>query len=80
MALFARFHTKEVQEKRIRTKEQFLDWLNQEERLDTPNLKLDDLLARCLNLEHGELRWRKWRRYLRRYKWLLKEVENWSES
>ena len=61
-------------EKRIRTEEQCLDWLKQEERVDTPNQKLDDLWAIPLNLERGELRLREWRRYLRKYRRLLKQV------
>ena len=32
-----------IREKRIRAEEQYLDWLEQEERVDTPNQKLDDL-------------------------------------
>ena len=43
-----------IRGKRIRTKEQRLDWLQQEERVDTPNQKLDDLWAIPLNLERGE--------------------------
>ena len=43
-----------IQEKRIGTKEQCLDWLEQEEGVDTPNQKLDDLWATPLNLERGE--------------------------
>ena len=34
-----------TREKMIRTEEQCLDWLEQEERVDTPNLNLDDLWA-----------------------------------
>ena len=48
--------------------------------MDTPNQKLDDLWAIPLNLECGELRFGGWRRYLRKYRRLLKEVEDWSES
>ena len=33
-----------------------------------------------LNLERGELRLRDWRRYLRKYRRLLKQIEDWSES
>ena len=68
-----------IQEKMIRTEEQCLDWLEQEERVDTPNQKLDDLWAIPLNLERGELRLRVWRRYLRKYRPLLKQVEDWLE-
>ena len=69
-----------IREKRICTEEQCLDWLEQEERLDTPNQKVHDLWAIPLNLERGELRLREWRRYLRRYRRLLKQVEDWVES
>ena len=69
-----------IQERMIRTEEQCLDWLEQEERVDTPNQKLDDLWAIPLNFERGELRLREWRRYLRKYRPLLKQVEDWSES
>ena len=34
-----------IREKRIRTEEHRWDWLEQEERVDTPNQKLDDLWA-----------------------------------
>ena len=50
--------------KRIRTAEQCLDWLEQQERVDTPNQKLDDLWAIPLSFERGELRLREWRGYL----------------
>ena len=69
-----------IQEKRIRMEEQCLDWLEQDERVDTTNQKLDDLWAIPLNLERGELRLRDWRGYLRKYRQLLKQVEDWSES
>ena len=68
-----------IGEKGIRTEEQCLDWLEQEERLDTRNGKLDDLWAIPLNLERGELRLREWRIYLEKYRRLLKQVEDWSE-
>ena len=67
-------------EKGINTEEQCLDWLGQEERVDAQNQKLDDLWSIPLNLERGELQLRDWRRYLRKYRRLLKQVEDWSES
>ena len=70
----------QIREKRISTEELCLDWLEQEERVDTPNQKLDDLWSIPLSLELGELRLRDWRRYLRKYRRLLKQVEDWSES
>ena len=47
--------------------------------MDTPNQKLDDLSAVPLNLERGELPLKEWRRYLRKYGRLLKQVEGWLE-
>ena len=64
----------------ISTEEQCLDWLEQEERVDAPNQTLDDPWSIPLNVERGELRLRDWRRYRRKYRWLLKQVEDWSES
>ena len=61
-----------IWQKRIRTQEQCYDWLEQEERVDTPSQKLDDSWAIPLNLERGELRFREWREYLRKYRRLLK--------
>ena len=69
-----------IREKRIRTEEQYLDCLGQEERVDTPNQKFDDLWAIPLILERGELQLRKWRRNLPKYRPLLKQVEDWSGS
>ena len=69
-----------IREKRIRTEEQCLDWLEEEERVDTPNQKLDDLWAIPLNLKRGVLRLRDWRRYLLRYRRLLKQVGDGWES
>ena len=70
----------QIREKRISTEEQCLDWLEQEERVDSPNQKLEDFLSIPLNLERGELRLRDWRRYHRKYRRLLKQVEDWSKS
>ena len=70
----------QIREKRISTEEQCVDWLEQEEGVDAPNQKLDDLWSIPLNFERGELRLRDWRRYLRKYRRLLKQVEDWSES
>ena len=70
----------QIREKRISTEEQCLDGLQQEERVDAPNQTLDNLWSIPLNLERGESRLRDWRRYLRKYRRLLKQVEDWSES
>ena len=69
-----------IREMRISTEEQCLHWLEQEERVDAPNQKFDDLWSIPLNLERGELRLRDWRRHLRKYPRLLKQVEDWSRS
>ena len=58
--------------------EQCLDWLEQEETVDDPNQKLDDLWSIPLNLERGELWFSDWTRYQRKYRQLLKQVEDWS--
>ena len=70
----------QIREKRISMEAQCLDWLEEEERGDAPNQRLDDLWSIPLNLKRGELRLRDWRRRLRKYRRLLKEVEDWSES
>ena len=57
-----------IREKSIRTQEQCLDWLGHEERVTTPNQKLDDVWAMPLNLERGELRLRQWRGNRRKYR------------
>ena len=65
-----------IREKRICTEEKCLDCIEQEERVDTANQKLDDLWAIPLNLERRELPFREWRRYLRKHRRLLKQVED----
>ena len=70
----------QIREKRNNTQEQCLGWLEQEERVDAPNQKPDDVWSIPLNLEGGELRLRDWRGYLRKFRRLLKQVEDWSES
>ena len=66
--------------KRIPTEERCLDWLEQEEYVDSANQKLDDLWAIPLHLERQELRFREWRRYLWNYYRMLKQADDWSES
>ena len=70
----------QIREKRISTEELCLDWLQQEDGADAPNQNLDDFWSIPLNLQRGELRLRDCRRYLREYRRLLKQVEDWSES
>ena len=69
-----------IREKIISTEEQCLDWLEQEQGVDAPNQMLDDLWSIPLNLERGEFRLRDWWRYVRKYRRLLKQVEDWSKS
>ena len=57
-----------------------LQWLEDEERVDAPNQKLEDLWPIPLPLERGELRVRKWNRYIRKYRRSLKLVEDWNEA
>ena len=72
----------QIREKRMNTEDHHLDWLEQKERVDAPNQKLDDLWSTPLNFERGELRLTDWWRFLRysKYRRLLKQVEDWSES
>ena len=70
----------QIREKRISTEEQCLNWLEPEERVAAPNQTLDDLWSIPLNLKRGELRLRDCRRYLRKYRRLLKQGEDWTES
>ena len=48
--------------------------------MDTRNQKIDDVWAIPLNLERRELWLMEWRRSLGKYRRLLKQVEDWSES
>ena len=70
----------QIRENRISTEEHCLDCLEQKERVDAPNKKKEDLWSIPLNLERGELQLRDWRRYLRKYRRLLKQVEDLAES
>ena len=70
----------EIREKRISTEDQCLDWLEQEERVDAPIQMFDNLRSIPLSLGPGELQLRDWRRYIRKYRRPLKQVEYWSES
>ena len=42
--------------------------------------RLDDRWSIPLNLERGEVRLRDLRRYLREYRQLVRQLEDWSES
>ena len=70
----------QIREGLIHTKQACLQWLEDEERVDAPNQKLEDLWSIPLPLDRGELRVREWNRYLRKYRRSLKLVEDWNES
>ena len=70
----------QIREGLIHTEQACLQWLEDEERVDAPNQKLEDLWSIPLQLDRGELRVREWNRYLRKYRQSLKLVEDWNES
>ena len=70
----------QIREGLIRTEQACLQWLEDEERVDAPNQKLEDLWSIPLQLDRGELRVREWNRYLRKYRRSLKLSEDWNES
>ena len=70
----------QIREGLIQTEQACLQWLEDEERVDAPNKKLEDLWSIPLLLERGELRVREWNRYIRKYRRSLKLVEDWNES
>ena len=70
----------QIREGLIRTEQACLQWLEDEERVDAPNQKLEDVWSIPLQLDRGELRVREWNRYLRKYRRSLKLVEDWKES
>ena len=70
----------QIREGLIRTEQACLQWLEDEERVDAPNQKLEDLWSIPLPLDRGELRVREWNRYLRKYRRCLKLVEDWKEA
>ena len=70
----------QIREGLIQTEQACLQVLEDEERVDAPNQKLEDLWSILLPLERGELRVREWNRYIRKYRRSLKLVEDWNES
>ena len=66
----------QIREGLIRTGQACLQWLEDEERVDAPNQKLEDLWSIPLPLDRGELQVREWNRYLRKYRRCLKLVED----
>ena len=70
----------QIREGLIQTEQACLQWLQDEERVDAPNQKLEDLWSILLPLERGELRVRESNRYICKYRRSLKLVEDWNES
>ena len=70
----------QIREGLIRTEQACLQWLEDEERVDAPNQKLEDLWSIPLPLDRSELRVREWNRYLWKYRRCLKLVEDWNEA
>ena len=70
----------QIREGLIQTEQACLQWLEDKERVDAPNQKLEDLWSIPLLLERGELRVREWNRYIRKYRRSLKLVEDWNEA
>ena len=70
----------QIREGVVQTEQACLQWLEDEEQVDAPNQKLEDLWSIPLPLEHGELRVREWNRYIRKYRRSLKLVEDWNEA
>ena len=70
----------QIREGVIQTEQACLQWREDEERVDAPNQKLEDLWSIPLPLERGELRVREWNRYIRKYRRNLKLVEDWNEA
>ena len=70
----------QIREGLIQTEQACFQWLEDEERVDAPNQKLENLWSIPLLLARGELRVREWNRYIRKYRRSLKLVEDWNES
>ena len=70
----------QIREGVIQTEQACLQWLQDEERVDAPNQKLEDLLSIPLPLERGKLRVQEWNRYIRMYRRSLKLLEDWNEA
>ena len=70
----------QIREGLIQTEQACLQWLEDEERVDAPNQKLEAFWSIPLPLERGELRVRERNRYIRKYRRSLKLVEDWNES
>ena len=57
-----------------------VDWLEDEESVDAPNQKTDDLWNIPFKFERGELRLKAWCYYLRKYPRNLRMVKDWNVS
>ena len=68
----------QIREGLVQTDQACLQWLEDEEQMDAPNQKLEDLWYIPLPLERGELRVREWNRYIGKYRRRL--LEDWNES
>ena len=60
----------------LQTEQACRQWLEDEERVDAPNQKLEDLWSILLPLDRGELRVWEWNRYIRKYRRSLKLMED----
>ena len=69
-----------IREGLIRTEQACLQLLEDEERVEAPNQKLEDLWSIPLPLDRGELRVREWNQYLQKYRRCLKLVEDRNEA
>ena len=70
----------QIREGVIQTEQACLQWLEDEDQVDAPDQKLEDLWSILLPLERGELRVQEWNRYIRKYRRSLKMVEDRSEA
>ena len=70
----------QIREGVIQTEQACLRLLEDGERVDAPNQKLEDLWSIPLPLERGELSVQDWNRYIRKYRRSLKLVEDWNEA
>ena len=70
----------QIREGLIHTEQACLQWFKDEERVDAPNQKLEDLWSIPLQLDRAELQVREQNRFLRKYRQSLKLVEDWNES
>ena len=70
----------QIRGRMIQTEQACLQWLEDEEQVEAPNQRLEDLWSIPLPLGRGELRVREWNRYICKYRRSLKLVEDWNRS